>query len=122
MGRRSWRDKQAERERELRKRLKSSWMIVGCLMPLVMGTAAYLLARWFLAANAERNWFRIPYGLMFPSFAPNMRPGLLVQIGLSILFMLALYAIVYVLYALFFPVRPSETDSPPLKPRRQSKR
>ena len=90
-------------------------------MPLVLGTAAYLLAGWFLAANAERNWIRIPNMLMVPPFAPNMTPGLVVRVGLSFLFMLAMYAIVYALYALFFPIRPRETDSPPLKPRRLRK-
>jgi hypothetical protein len=121
MGRRSWRDKQADRERQERKRLKPSWVIVGCLMPLVLGTAAYLLAGWFLAANAERNWFRFPDGLMNPPFAPNMTPGLLLRVGLSILFMLAMYAIAYALYALFFPIKPGDTDFPPLKPRRLRK-
>ncbi|MGD8758899.1 MAG: hypothetical protein PVJ07_01450 [Anaerolineales bacterium] len=121
MGRRSWRDSQAERERELRKRLKPSWVIVGCLMPLVLGTAAYLLSGWFLAANAEKNWIYFPAGLMNPPFAPHLRPGLLMRVGLSFLFMLAMYVIVYALYALFFPVKPGETDSPPLKPRRLRK-
>ena len=121
MGRKGWRAEHADRERAKRKRLNPWWVVVGCLMPLVLGTGAYLLSGWFLAANAERNWFDIPDGLMVPSFAPNMAPGLLLRLGLSILFMLAMYAIVYALYALFFPIRPGETDFPPLKPRRLRK-
>ncbi len=121
MGRDSWRYAQHERERAKRKRVNPIWRGVGCVTIVLTALGGYLFSGWFLQRNAVEGWVHIPVSLIRPPELPWLPPGILVQLGVAILFMMAATGIINTIYAIAFPIRPGETDVPPLKrtPRRK---
>lgn len=122
MGRDTWRYAQHERERAKRKRGNPIWRGVGCVMIVLTALGGYFFSGWFLQRNAIEGWVHIPVSLLTPPALPWLPPGLLVQLGVAILFMLATAGIVDILYAVAFPIRPGETDVPPLKRTKRKRR
>lgn len=115
MGRDSWRYAQHERERLIKRRVNPIWRGVGCLVVTVFTAGAYLFADWFLRANADAGWVAIPSEVLRPSFAPWLPTGIAIKVVVAILFLILSYGLFSTIYAIAFPHRPGETDSPPLK-------
>lgn len=115
MGRDTWRYRAQERERAKKKRMNPIWRGVGCLMIVFLTLAGYGFADWFLRANATSGWIAIPPVFLYPPFAPWLPHGMLVKIVVAILFMLMSYGLVSTVYAILFPIRLGETDSPPIR-------
>ena len=122
MGRDSWQMRQHERERQARKRGNPVWRGVGCIAIVLTGLAGYFFSIWFLRENAVQGWVAIPRALIQPPQLPWVPAGLLVQLGVALLFMLLATGVVNTVYAMMFPIRPGETDSPPLKRQRPVRR
>ncbi len=115
MGRDSWGMRQHERERLARKRVNPVWRGVGCIAIVLTGLAGYLFSIWFLRENAVQGWLAIPRGLIQPADLPWLPPGILVQLGVAIIFMMLATGVINTVYAIVFPIRPGETDAPPIK-------
>lgn len=115
MGRDTWRFRAQERERAKKKRGNPLWRGVGCMVIVVFTIAAYFFADWFLGANAVEGWVYIPPEIISPTFAPSLPPGLLMKGAVALLFMMLSYGLVSTIYAIAFPIRPGETDYPPIK-------
>ncbi len=123
MGRDSWRFRQSDEEREKRKRMNPVWRGVGCFTVVLLTLTGYLFAGWFLMANLTNHWIYMPPEVLRPSFAPWLPAGVLVQIVVAFIFMVMSYGALSLFYAIAFPIRPGETDVPPLKrPRRRRRR
>lgn len=119
MGRDTYRYRQLDKEREERKRLNPIWRGVGCLLLVVMAVGGYAFAGWFLAANLDNGWVYIPPQAVQPAFMPAWAPyGILVQLIVAFLFLLFGFGLISVFYALLFPIKPGETDVPPLRRRK----
>lgn len=120
MGRDSWKYAQHERERAARKRVNPIWRGVGCLVLVVLALAGYSFANWFLVANFQNGWVFIPNEALNPSFVPAMLfpylgGGGMVKFVTAGLFMILGYGILSVSYAILFPIKPGETDVPPVR-------
>ncbi|MBN2555211.1 MAG: hypothetical protein JXA97_04665 [Anaerolineales bacterium] len=111
MGRDTWRYKQLDEEREQRGKLNPIWRGVGCMLAVVLGMISFFFARWFLA----QNLIYIPPEIRVLSFAPWLPKDFLVLGVISILGMLIGYGIINTIYAIAFPIKPGDTDVPPLK-------
>ncbi len=122
MGQRRYqfRDQEVARERE--KELNPIWRGVGCIMLILMAVGGYGFGSWFLQANETNNWIYLPPILFnppgFPSFLPS---GLLVRLGVGLLFVMVGYGILSIFYAFFFPIQPGEFDVPTPKRRKQTR-
>jgi hypothetical protein len=112
MGKDSWRSRQAEEEREKRKRMHPVWRGVGCIFMGILSLMGYLLADWFVVANATSHWIYMPRELIRPSFAPFLPAGIFVKVAGAIIFLILSYGVLSVIYAIMFPVRPGPTDVP----------
>jgi hypothetical protein len=115
MGRDSWRYAAHEREREKKKRMNPIWRGVGCVMIVVVTAIGYFFANWFLLANVSQRWIYIPPEIINPTRFPFLGGGLLVRLVTAMLFMIFSFAVINVIYSIAFPIRPGETDVPPLK-------
>lgn len=118
MGRDTWRYAQLDKEREERKRMNPVWRGVGCFMAVVLGMGAFFFARWFLA----QDFVYIPPQLRVLSFAPWLPRDFLVLMVISLMVMFIGYGVINMIYAIAFPVKPRETDVPPLKPQGKRKK
>jgi polyferredoxin len=122
MGRDTWRYAQHERERLAKKRQNPVWRGVGCVLIVVLTIAGYLFSGWFLRENALNNWVYLPPEILTLSFAPWLPYGVAVQLVVAFLFMIFGYGVLSFFYAIAFPIRPGETDAPPLRRSAQKKR
>lgn len=123
MGRDSWRFRMQEEERLKRKRMNPIWRGVGCFLMVMLTLAGYLFSNWFLIQNAVNNWVFLPAEVIRPSFLPAwVPPGAMVSAIVAFLFLIFSYGLVSTFYAIAFPAKLGETDSPPLRrsgPRRR---
>jgi len=130
MGRDSWRARQHDIEREKKKRMHPAWRGVGCLLMVILSIGGYLFSRWFLANNAVYNWIYFPPEIIAPPItsapawlrplaAPLFQPGVGLSLAVGFLFLIFAYLFVSIAYAIAFPIRPGETDVPPLKRERK---
>jgi hypothetical protein len=110
--------RQHERERMARKKGNPVWRGVGCIAIVLTGVAGYLFSIWFLRENAVQGWVTIPRTLIQPPGMAWLPNGILVQLGVAILFMMLATGVVNTIYAMMFPIKPGETDSPPIKRQR----
>jgi hypothetical protein len=115
MGRDTWRFAQHEREREAKRRMNPIWRGVGCLLLAALAVAGYLAAGWFLQQNAAQGWVYLPPVIMNIPYLTFLPAGIVVQLFIAFVFMLFGYGVLAVVYAMAFPVKPGETDVPPLK-------
>jgi hypothetical protein len=107
---------QQEKERRKRRKLNPVWRGVGCLLVVVFGSLAWYFSGWFLIANAANRWVFLPREAMNPPGLPDFfSGGMLVRIVLTVLALILSFTIVNFGYAVMFPLRPGETDVPPLK-------
>ena len=111
MGRGSmWSDRKFYEEREKAKRMNPVWSGVGCILIVILGTAAYFFSGWFLGSGLVY----IPPEVMRPSFATFLPDGVFIQIVISILFMMLCFSVLSIIWAILFPKKPGETDAPPM--------
>jgi len=115
MGRDTWRYAQHEREREARRRINPILRGVGCVLLAALAAAGFLGAGWFLRENAARNLVYLPPELTRVPYLTFLPDGILLQLFIGFVFMLFGYGVLAFAYALAFPFKPSEVDSPPLK-------
>jgi hypothetical protein len=115
MGRDTWRYAQHEREREAKRRTNPIWRGVGCVLLVALAIAGYLVAGWFLRENAAQNWLYLPPELLTIPRLEFLPTGIVLQLFIAFLFMLFGYGVLSIAYAIAFPVKPGETDVPPLK-------
>jgi hypothetical protein len=112
-----------EEERLKRKRMNPIWRGVGCFLMVMLTLAGYLFSNWFLIQNAVNNWVFLPAEVIRPSFLPAwVPPGAMVSAIVAFLFLIFSYGLVSTFYAIAFPAKLGETDSPPLRrsgPRRR---
>ncbi len=112
MGRGSmWSDRKFYEERAKKKRMNPMWRGVGCILIVILGAIAYFFSGWFLRAGI----IYIPAEVIRPSFAPFLPDGVFVQIVISILLMMLGYTILSIIWAVLFPKKPGEKDSPPIR-------
>jgi len=122
MGRESYRYRQLDKEREERQRMNPIWRGVGCLMMVAFAVAGYAFSGWFLAANARNGWVYLPPAAVQPPFMPSWLPyGLTPRVVVGLLFLLMGFGLVSFVYAIMFPIKPSETDAPTPKRRKQKR-
>jgi hypothetical protein len=123
MGRDSWRFRMQDEERLKRKRMNPVWRGVGCFMIVILTLAGYLFSQWFIVQNAVNNWIYLPPEVIRPSFLPPwVPPGAMASAIVALLFLIFSYGLVSLFYAVAFPLKLGETDSPPLRrtgPRRR---
>ncbi len=112
MGRDSYRFRSLDKEREKKERLDPKWRGVGLILIALFAAGGYFFADWFLKANAENGWMYMPQAALYPKFVPFLGGGLLIKIIVGFLFTLLSYAVLAVIYAMAFPIRPGETDAP----------
>ena len=115
MGRDTWRYAQHEREREAKRRMNPIWRGVGCVLLAALAVSGYLAAGWFLRENAARNLVYLPPELTRVPYLTFLPDGMLLQLFIAFVFMLFGYGVLAFVYALAFPIKPSEVDAPPLK-------
>ncbi|HEY43002.1 MAG TPA: hypothetical protein G4O11_03370 [Anaerolineae bacterium] len=113
MGRDSWRFHELDKEREKRGRMDPIWRGVGCVLIVLLGFVGYAFAGWFLG----KNLVYIPPVVRRPPFAPWLPQDVFVKLVVAFLFMLLSFTILSAIYAMAFPIRPGETDAPPMKRR-----
>jgi hypothetical protein len=99
-----------------KKRIKSLWRGIGCLLIVILGFLGYYASGWLLQANAKNHWVYIPPELYYPSFAPWLPPGILIRVAIGVLLVMLGFGVLNVVYAVLFPIKPSETDVPPMSP------
>jgi len=130
MGRDSWRMRQHDIERENQRRVNPVWRGVGCLLMSVLAIGGFLFSRWFLINNFSNRWIYLPPEILAPSitlvspglrpvFAPLFQPGVIVSLVVGFLFLIFAYLFVSIAYSIVFPIKPGETDVPPMKRRRR---
>jgi hypothetical protein len=122
MGRDTWRYAQHEREREAKRRMNPIWRGVGCVLLGVLAIAGYLVAGWFLRANAAQHWVYLPDQLVNIPRLTFLPSGIVLQLFIALMFMLFGYGLLSIVYAIAFPIKPGETDAPPLKRKESLKR
>jgi hypothetical protein len=122
MGRDTWRYRAEEREREQKKQLNPVWRGVGCVLVIALAVGGYFFGEWFLRQNQSRDWISIPSELIRLPGAPWLPDGFVFKLGVAILFFIITFGLLNIFYAIFFPIRLSEVDSPPLKPRGNKRR
>ena len=115
MGRGSmWSDRKFYEEREKKKRGNPVLRGVGCIIIAILGAAAYVFSGWFIRSGLVY----LPADALRPSFATFLPDGALVQIVVSLLFMMLCYSILSIIWAVMFPKKMGETDAP--LPKRRS--
>jgi hypothetical protein len=115
MGRDTWRFAQHEREREAKRKMNPIWRGVGCVLLVAMAIAGYAAAGWFIRENAAQNWVYLPPVLINVPYVTFLPGGMLLQLFMGMVFMILGYGVLAFVYALAFPVKPGETDVPPLR-------
>ncbi|MDF1500374.1 MAG: hypothetical protein P1P76_07895 [Anaerolineales bacterium] len=120
MGRDTFRYRQLDKEREMRGQINPIWRGVGCLIIAGFSVGGYFFAGWFVRANATNGWINLPYEAYNPDFAPFLGDGLLLRLIIAFLFLLLSYGLLSFIYALLFPIKPTEVDASP--PRRRPNR
>lgn len=115
MGRDTWRYAQHEKEREAKRKVNPIWRGVGCLLLVALAVAGYLSAGWFLRENAVQGWVYLPPELTNIPYLTFLPSGMVLQLAIALLFMLFGYGVLAIVYAIAFPIKPGETDAPPLK-------
>lgn len=119
MGRHSYRFRDRDQESERRRELHPAWRGVGCVLLILLALGGYWFGGWFLANN---RWIYLPPELFYPEFVPEFLPsGILVRLALGLLFMLFGYGVLSMVYAVLFPIKPKETDAPPIKRKRSQR-
>lgn len=119
MGRESYRYRQLDKDREERKRMNPVWRGVGCLLLVAFAAVGYVFSGWLLGANAQYGWLYIPPEIVQPPFIPRWLPyGFTPRFVVGFLFLLLGFGLVSFVYAIMFPIKPSETDAPLPKPRK----
>lgn len=114
---------QQERERKKKRTLNPVWRGIGCLLIVVMGSLAWFFSGWFLTANSLNHWVLLPREAMNPPALPDFfGSGMLVRLIITLLTLLLAFTVVNFGYALLFPIKPGETDVPPLKRTRRKPR
>jgi hypothetical protein len=121
MGRDTWRFAQHERERAAKRRMNPIWRGVGCVLLVALAAAGFFAAGWFLQQNAQQGWVYLPPEIINIPRLTFLPSGILVQLFMAFVFMLFGYGVLAVVYAMAFPVKPGETDVPPLKRTRQKR-
>ena len=120
-GKYEFREAVSKHDRE--RRLHPVWRGVGCILLVLLALAGYGLSGWFLVANQENAWIYLPYELYYPPFLPDylsfLPPGFFIRVGIGLLVMIFGYGLLSFFYAVFFPIKPKETDAPPLKRRKK---
>jgi hypothetical protein len=111
MGRDAWRFHELDKERAERGRIDPVWRGVGCVLIVLIGFVGYVFAGWFL----RQNLIYIPFFFRPPSFAPWLTQVLVVKLVVAFLFMLLSFTVLSAIYAMAFPIRPGETDAPPMR-------
>jgi hypothetical protein len=117
MGRDTWKYRQQEKERELRRRKNPVWRGVGCLFATILAVGGYFFSGWFFTQNALNSWVYIPPEVVSPPFAKFLPPWVFAQLVVSLLFMMLAYGLISMIWAFVFPIEPGETDVPPLRRR-----
>ena len=97
-------------------RVKSLWRGIGCLLIVILGFFGYFASGWLLEANAENHWVYIPPELYWPAFARWLPPGTLIRVVVGFLLTMLGFGVLNVVYAILFPIKPSETDVAPMSP------
>jgi hypothetical protein len=115
MGRDTWRFAQHEREREAKRRMNPIWRGVGCLLLVALAVGGYFAAGWFLRENAAQGWVYLPPELVNIPYLTFLPSGIVLQLFIAFVFMLFGYGVLSLAYAIAFPIKPGETDAPPLK-------
>ncbi len=121
MGRDNWRFRQADMEREKRKRPNPVLRGLGCVLLIVFALGGWGLAGLFLAQNATHQWVYLPSDVLYLPFAPWLPNGALVQLIVAFVFVIFGFALLGFAYAVAFPVQRGEFDAPPPRsgPRRR---
>jgi len=122
MGRDTWRYAQHERLREIKRRRNPVWRGVGCILLVALAVAGYLAAGWFLRENSAQDWIYLPPELMNIPSLEFLPTGIVLQLFIAFVFMLFGYGVLSVVYAISFPIKPGDTDVPPLKREPRKKR
>ena len=130
MGRDTYRYRQLDKEREDRNRIPPMLRGLGCLIISLFMLMGYWFTGWFLQANLTNEWVYIPRSALAPDLPtflnflePMIDQGVLVRLVVGVLFMLAAYGVLAIVYAVGFPIKPREIDAPrPRKRRRKEKR
>ncbi len=118
MGRHSYRFRDRELESEKKRELHPIWRGVGCVLLILLALGGYWFGGWFIANN---RWIYLPPELFNPDFVPAFLPsGIVLRLALGFLFMLLGYGVLSFFYAVAFPIKPGETDAPPIKRKRRS--
>jgi hypothetical protein len=115
MGRDTWRFAQHEREREAKRKMHPIWRGVGCVLLVALAFAGFAAAGWFIRTNAAQNWVYLPPELITVPYLTFLPRGLLLQLFIGLVFMIFGYGALAFVYALAFPIKPGETDVPPLR-------
>jgi hypothetical protein len=115
MGRDTWRFAQHDREREAKRRVNPIWRGIGCVLLVALAVAGYLAAGWFLRENAAQGWVYLPQQLTDIPYLTFLPSGIVLQLVIAAVFMLLGYGMLAFVYAIAFPIKPGETDAPPLK-------
>jgi hypothetical protein len=121
MGRDTWRFRAQEKERLKRKQINPIWRGIGCVLIIGLSVGGYFFADWVFYQNDIHNWFSLPGYIIDIPFLPWLPSGILLKLGVALVFMVVSYGVMSLLYAILFPIQPGECDSPPLKrkPRRR---
>jgi hypothetical protein len=122
MGRDTWRYVQHEKEREAKRRMNPIWRGVGCVLLSALALAGYFGAGWFLRENAAQSWVYLPPELINIPRLTFLPAGIVLQLFIAGLLMLFGYGVLAVFYAIAFPIKPGETDAPPVKRKESIKR
>lgn len=118
MGRDSYEFRDTAKKKEKDKSLHPAWRGVGCFLIILLAAGGYWFGGWFIANN---RWIYIPPEILYPTFLPAFMPqGILLRLGLGLVFMLFGYGVLSFFYAIAFPIKPGETDAPPMKRKRRS--
>jgi hypothetical protein len=87
---------------------------------VIFAVGGYLFSGWFLASNARYGWVYIPPQAVQPAFMPSWLPyGFAPKFVVGFLFLLLGFGLVSFVWAIMFPIKPSETDAPTPKRRKQ---
>jgi hypothetical protein len=92
--------------KEKKRAVHPLWIGAGCLMLVGFIGAGYLLAGWFIRANAKSHWIVMPPEFAWPAFSPY----LIFRLGIGVIVLLLGSALVTLVYSLINPVKPGKYD------------
>jgi lysylphosphatidylglycerol synthetase-like protein (DUF2156 family) len=95
-----------ESMKEKKKTIHPLWIGAGCLMVIGFIFAGYILAGWFIEANAKSHWIVIPPEFAWPPFSPY----LLFRFVIGVFVLLLGSAAVTLVYSLVNPIKPGKYD------------